>query len=175
MPSPLAHIAVGVIIGATASRNIPEKKARWTVVGVCVLFSMAPDFDLIAGFLLRDIGAYHNQFTHSPAFGIAACLLLTPLIKWLLPGYTLSRTFGLLFLCYGLHIFMDFLTYGRGLKLLWPISEERFRPPVLLFYGVRWSDGLFTAKHFITLANELVFAGICFWAYRRISKQNPVA
>lgn len=164
MPSPIAHIAVGAIIGVAVSNKSQDKRLMWAAPAVCILFSIMPDFDLLAGFLMRDIGTYHNQFTHSPGFGLMACLVLTPVMRKFLPGLRVGQVFALIALCYGLHIVMDFMTYGRGLKLLWPFSEDRFRSPVLLFYGVRWSDGLFTAKHFITLANETVFVGFCLLA-----------
>ena len=42
--------------------------------------------------------------------------------------------------------------------LFWPLSSHRFSSPLLLFYGVRWSDGLFSIHHLSTVLNELLFA-----------------
>jgi len=170
MPSPIAHITIGAIIASVVARKKPLPRHTWMLPVVCIFFSMAPDLDMIAGILMRDIGSFHNQMSHSPLFGLTACLILTPLVKLLLPGYSLLHVLGLLVLCYGLHLAMDYLTYGRGLKLLWPWAEDRFRSPILLFYGVRWSHGILTPLHFITIANEALFAVICAWILRRMKK-----
>jgi inner membrane protein len=116
-----------------------------------------PDLDFLVGVLFRDPGSFHNNGTHSLVVGLAFSLVLGAVLAW-----TLRQKFGRWFLitlaCYGMHVIMDFFTYGgRGVMLLWPISAARFQSPVLLFYGVRWSDGLFTFQHVITLGTELVF------------------
>ncbi|NIV75262.1 MAG: hypothetical protein GWN37_10615, partial [Gammaproteobacteria bacterium] len=46
------------------------------------------------------------------------------------------RAFLLTLVCYELHVLLDYLTVGRGVMLLWPLSAERFAPPIYLFYGL---------------------------------------
>jgi inner membrane protein len=127
--------------------------------------SVMPDLDAAVGILLGNLGRYHNNIAGTPVFGAlvafgAACLA----------GFARRsagmRVFSLTFVCYQLHVLMDYLTIGRGLMLLWPLSDERFRPPVHLFYGLRWSDGVFSTRHFITLFSELGFVLVLllvFW------------
>jgi hypothetical protein len=41
--------------------------------------------------------------------------------------------------------------------LLWPFTDVRFRPPVDLFYGLHWSDGLTSKRHLWTILTEGLF------------------
>ena len=50
---------------------------------------------------------------------------------------------------------MDFFTSGRGIMLLWPVSEQRFKPSFSVFYGLHWSDGLFSSRHIWTVTSEI--------------------
>ncbi|MCA1809682.1 MAG: metal-dependent hydrolase [Kiritimatiellia bacterium] len=155
MPSPLAHIAVGCAIGDSAGRRSPH---YWRILAISVFFAMLPDIDAIPGILFRNIGKYHNQFTHSIFFGLAICLLATPLVRLLLPEHSPKRIFGLLAACSGSHLLLDFFTHGgTGRLLFWPFHTSRFRAPLTIFNGLRWSAGLISPAHLATLANESVF------------------
>jgi inner membrane protein len=119
--------------------------------------SLLPDLDFVAGILFRDPASFHNNGTHSLVVGLAFSLVMGAILAWKLPlGFV--RGFLITLASYGMHVIMDFFTYGgRGVMLFWPLSASRFQSPVLLFYGVRWSDGLFSFQHLITLVTELVF------------------
>jgi inner membrane protein len=88
----------------------------------------------------------------------------TRFIKW----------FFLVLLCYQLHILADFLTFGRGVMLFWPLTEERYTSPILLFYGVHWSQGLFSLKHLWTLVSELAFVAGIYFLINKLGKKRVV-
>ncbi len=176
MPSPIAHVAVGALVAKNTQHHIAEKNRVWRWWIVCLFFSMAPDLDAVAGILMGDLGAYHNQATHSLLVGFLFCAASLPVVYRFVPDFGMAKLFGWLLLLYGLHLGMDAVTHGRGLKLLWPWSEERFISPVVLFYGFRWSEGLISPKHVITAVSELVFAGLLFavylWGWGRRATKN---
>ncbi len=154
MPSPYAHTVAGVILATPWLQNkqiaLKHKEDIATILG----FSLAPDLDVIPGFITNDLPSYHNQFSHSILFGISICLIYAG-FRLLLPApKSFMRTAIIAASAYGLHLLMDLFTYGRGLKLFWPITNQRFHPPFLLFYGVRHSEGWFSYHHWITIATE---------------------
>lgn len=153
MPSPLAHLAAGCAI-AIASNRGQRTPPSWRLWVVCLGFSMAPDTDAVIGILLERLALFHNQFTHSLGFGVALCAACLPLTRLMLPGWSTRRAFLLTMACFGLHLLLDWMTYGRGVMLLWPFSDTRFQSPVQVFHGLRWSDGVFSASHIDTLVNE---------------------
>jgi hypothetical protein len=174
LPSPLAHSAIGYLIYRQA--RTPGDKRRigplpWLLL-ITVVVSNLPDLDFIAGILFGDLWAYHNQITHSLVVGTGVSLLAAGL-TWLLMRHSFGRWYAIFSLSYYLHIIMDFFTYKtRGIMLFWPLSEARFESPVKLFYGVRWSEGLFSASHLITLVTELVFAAALLLVVHLISKRG---
>jgi hypothetical protein len=79
----------------------------------------------------------------------------------------------LILVAYDLHVLMDFFTYdSRGVMLLWPFSALRFESTVSLFYGVRWSKGLWAVEHLITLFSELTFALVILFLGRWIGARR---
>lgn len=171
MPSPYAHLIAGITIAtpylSTKAKALRHKEDIATLIG----FSLLPDLDVIPGLMLGDIAAHHNQFTHSMAFGLSVCLLYS-IIRRVAPApRSFGRTFTLSATAYGLHLLMDFLNYGRGLMLFWPFTEQRYAPPVLLFYGLRRSDGWLSPDHLITFATEsltlLPILGVVWFIARR--------
>jgi hypothetical protein len=157
MPSPLAHAAMGyVLYRATkkpddSGRIGPLPQLLILTVGISIL----PDLDFLAGIIFGDLYAYHNQVSHSLVVGTGFSLLAAGAI-WLATRRTFGRWFLILALSYNLHIVMDFFTYKtRGIMLFWPFTEARYEGAVKLFYGVRWSEGLWTPSHLVTLATEL--------------------
>jgi membrane-bound metal-dependent hydrolase YbcI (DUF457 family) len=166
MPSPISHIAAGIIIyrslPADQRQSNKVKFFQLPVLVLIILFmSLLPDVDSVLGFITGDMGNYHNQASHSLFIGAAAALLFGLILRWWLKGKLLFW-FGLLFASYAVHLFLDMLTIGRGIKLLWPFSDERFLSPVLLFYGLRWSHGLWSITHIWTVVSEIGFWSIVF-------------
>jgi membrane-bound metal-dependent hydrolase YbcI (DUF457 family) len=151
VPSPIAHAAAGYLIYRGVSRNSAE--FRPTLLWLCAGLSLLPDIDAAAGLLLGDMGRYHNNMMASPAFALFMSLVVGG-IAWRLNG-AFRPYFLLALVCYLTHITMDFFTNGRGIMLLWPLTEERFTPPFSIFYGVHWSDGLYSSRHIWTAVTEL--------------------
>lgn len=159
MPSPLAHLAAGAFVASVFTRHVGDPVARRWIWGASLFFSLAPDLDAIPGFLTGNMALYHNQITHSFAFGVFACLL-TAGFFWLLSRrfldwWSYPRIASLALVSYGLHLIMDAATLGPGVKLLWPFTDERLSAPLTIFYGVRHSDGLFSPHHLVTIGTEL--------------------
>ena len=122
---------------------------------VCLVFSMAPDMDAVAGIVLDNMASCHNQITHSLCFGLIFCAAVLPVTRKMLPGWSAGGVFTLTGACYGLHILLDWMTHGRGVMLLWPFSNMRFHAPMELFCGLRWSEGISSSRHVDTLVNEM--------------------
>jgi inner membrane protein len=172
MPSPIAHSAVGYLIYRFSDRKqLPAQPRKGLYLLLAALFfSLLPDIDFVPGLLFGDISRYHNQGTHSLLAALAAGLAAGLVVK----AWKGSFLFGfrLAFVPYALHILMDAFTYGgRGVKLLWPLTSQRFDSPLSLFIGARWSEGLWNVEHLPTLFSELLFTGVIFlavWVYDRI-------
>lgn len=171
MPSPIAHIAVGGLIARRVTRGTSNLSNAFRITAICIFFSLAPDLDVVYAIFAGDMLRYHNQGTHSLLAWLVICGLTAPVFSSMVKGIPPKKMFGILLLCYGTHLLLDLFTHGRGLKLFWPISHARFRSPLLLFYGLHWSEGIFSMRHLTTLANELVFvvvlAGLTFPLWRR--------
>lgn len=162
MPSPLAHTTAGYAVYRLLRRRRSDGEPQvWRlplILLVTLVFSILPDFDTVAGILAGDIGRYHNQGTHSLVVGLLVALLFAVLLA---RGrmHAFKAWFPPLLLSYELHVLMDVVTLGeRGVMLLWPLSSARFDVPFTLFYGVRWSEGIFAWQHLVTLATEALFA-----------------
>lgn len=164
MPSPLVHLAAAAAIARQADQD--DEPSCWRIWVVCTFFSMFPDLDAIAGVFMDDLSGYHNHATHSLLFGVAVCILGALVLKPFLHGWHHGRIAFLLTACYGSHLLLDWLTFGRGLKLLWPFVHTRYASPVPIFYGVRHSEGLFSYYHLITITTELAFVAAGYMIYR---------
>ncbi len=103
--------------------------------------------------------------------GLCVSLLIASLI-WLRWRAGFRFWLVLSLLCYELHVLADYLTWGRGVMLFWPFTPERFAPPVYLFYGLHWSDGLFSVRHLWTVLTELGFAAVLLAALELRSRWN---
>ena len=146
MPSPLAHTATGLAIYLA---TLPDTPASATQL---VLAANAPDLDAIPGIIAGEIGRFHNYASHSICFAVAGALLLT------LTGRKSSQTFLLILLSALTHLVLDGLGSRRGLQLLWPLSDGRYRGGLRLFYGLRWNAPWHSGEHLKTIRNELPYA-----------------
>jgi membrane-bound metal-dependent hydrolase YbcI (DUF457 family) len=166
MPSPIAHLAAGYAIYRLCPKSIKPDKYILTPLGkipylllAALSFSLLPDLDLIPGLYFRSINAFHNNISHSLAFGLIVAFSLATTI-WLKHRARFVHWLLIILLCYELHVIMDFFTVGRGVMILWPFSAERYEPAVMFFYGLRRSEGLMSFHHLWTLTTELGFAAV---------------
>lgn len=185
MPSPIAHATIGWAVFQVAHSAFPSPRdeergwLRWQLAAAVVL-SLLPDVDSILGLLTGNMGRYHNNLTHSVpiALVVASVVGLFALLK----GRQCGLHWYLLALSsYGFHLAADVLTMGRGIMWLWPWSTQRLLSPVPLFYGLHWSDGLWSVRHVWTLLTELGFAALLYLAAkslpglsrRKVSRSAP--
>lgn len=174
MPSPIAHVAVAYgVFSAVQHKLLVARqqglKARGRVFLFVIICTMLPDIDVIPGLLLGDLRGIHNGVTNSFVVGAAVALLVSA-VAWM----SGSKRFGLWFVIalasYELHVLMDYFTADRGVMALWPLSSQRFIAPVLLFYGVHYTEGLFSIHHIWTVISELGFAAVVVGAVYLIPK-----
>jgi len=156
MPSPIAHITAGYLIYhlfRARLLTICGKCRAKLLLALTLSVSLMPDIDLVVGVLLRDLGRYHNNLTHSllVGFSISAGAWLAARLTGQRNPFMWSL---IVLLCYDMHVIMDFFTVGRGVMLLWPLTRMRYEAPIKLFYGLHWSDGLFSTRHLWTLLTE---------------------
>jgi len=161
MPSPISHMAMGYAIYKlyhTASSPRPEKRhgSLPCLLIVTVWLSLLPDLDIIPGILSGNVNHFHNNISHSLFFGLLVALGVSGLV-WLRQRMQFMYWFLLVLWCYELHVIMDLFTIGRGVMIFWPFSPERYEPAVMLFYGLRRSEGLVSIHHAWTLITELGF------------------
>ena len=160
MPSPVVHVSAGYLfyrltrdrLGVPATRPL----GRLLLAAALIFLAMLPDLDAALGLVLGDLGKYHNQANHSLMAG-AMWAVGVALVASLGGVRIAGRWFAAALTSYYAHLLFDYFTIGRGLKLLWPISGERFRAPFAVFYGLRWSEGLVSVNHFWTLFSEVGF------------------
>jgi inner membrane protein len=162
MPSPIAHLAMGYAIYRVAVSKKPEKKQPRLgpfprLLIYTLVLSHVPDLDFIPGLLLPgEFDQFHNTITNSLIVGLGISLLIG-LGAWVWQRNDFWFWFTVTLVCYQMHVMMDFFTVGRGAMLLWPLTPERFEPPIKLFYGLHRSDGWLSTRHLWTLLTELGF------------------
>ncbi len=170
MPSPIAHSALMLAAWpAVKMRTDPQlPPGRRVLLWLAVLGALnAPDADILLGPVFgARIMAYHNTFSHSLLATVVFAVLFAFIAGWIA-----GRGWGMFFcaglLCYGSHVFLDALTWGPGIQLFWPFTEERFRAPFYLFWGVRHSAKFPWYYHVITVLNDLAFTAIV-WGVTRV-------
>ena len=172
MSSPIAHLTAGYVIYTLSRTGSPQRELRQVgpfpgLLVFTVGLSLLPDIDSVAGLLTDNFGRFHNNLTHSLFLGLGIAFTLGVLMHWR-RGSGFWYWMTLAGLSYDLHVIMDWTTYGRGVMALWPITAQRYPARVTLFYGLHWSDGLFSERHFITLATELGFAALVLFVLHRL-------
>lgn len=165
VPSPIAHATAGYVLYRLSRPGSPAQGrkvfGRLPVLLLAAIgVSLLPDLDSALGIAFGDFGRYHNNGTHSLLVGLLLAALAGGFAGRRQPGAA-WRWALFAFSGYASHVLLDFFTVGgRGVMAFWPLTEARFESPVKLFYGVRWSEGLFSVDHLWTIANELTFLAI---------------
>jgi membrane-bound metal-dependent hydrolase YbcI (DUF457 family) len=120
MPLPVAHGLVGAAVVAAFHPQPLGRKGLPLVVGALAANCADLDFVLVA---LTHSKSWHRGFTHSLAFSLLLTALGLALWGRARPRKVL--TYGA---CYTSHGLLDYVTtkFGGGVKLLWPVSRERF-------------------------------------------------
>lgn len=177
MPSPIAHLAAGYVVYRLSRSHEPQPALKPVgplpgLLLAAAAFSLLPDMDSIVGWLMGDFGRFHNNLTHSLLVGLGVSLGFAGFMKWRQQEFRFWFIFALI--CYTLHVLMDAATVGRGVMAFWPITDQRFLLPALLFYGLHWSDGWLSSRHLWTAVTELAFAAlvIILTTQRRIGNRE---
>jgi hypothetical protein len=184
MPSPLGHIlfGAGVCLGATRNQD-----RRWTIWGVALLSSIAPDFDFLPGILVGVPGAFHHGASHSLFFAILCGAVIWLLARISAPDEKAARTAMVAGLAYGSHVILDLVSVssGRGLPLLWPLSDERFGFDLGVFGHFKHSglkNGIWSIirwDNVPALTRELFVSGVLLllvlWIRRRCEQSRSSA
>jgi len=167
MPSPFAHLAAGYIVYRLSSDRICSRSMSehsWILPRLLIVtlgLSILPDMDSIFGILFGDFGRFHNNGTHSLVIGLVVAVTFASIVRWRFK-FSFASWLIIALISYAMHVIMDFFTLGRGVMLFWPFSWERYLSPVPLFYGLHWSDGIISIRHFWTLITEMGFLIIVF-------------
>ena len=178
MPSPIAHAAMGYLVYRAIRPRVPEEASAYVgpvprLLIAAVSLSLVADLDSVPGILSGNFERFHNNFTNSLVFGLAIATAVGA-VAWLNRRAGFRRWFAIALVSYELHVLMDFFTIGRGVMLVWPFSPDRLEPPVHLFYGLRWSEGLASPRHLVTLMTELGFVGFLgFFTYVLSRLRSP--
>ena len=179
MPSPIAHIAAGYAIYILSrSRQPPMKDEKIgslpTPLLVTAGFSLLPDVDSVAGFLMGDFGRFHNNATHSLVMGLGFALIFAAMMQWReRKGFFYWLMLALL--SYEAHVLMDSATISRGVMAFWPFTVNRYLLPFTLFYGLHWSDGWFSIRHIWTFLTESTFAAILITIIHLLRPQKKLS
>jgi len=136
-----------------------------------ILVSMLPDVDSVFGILAGDFGRFHNNATHSLIVGLLVALSMGG-VAGLISTYSFRMIFLVTLFGYAAHILLDFFTIGRGVMALWPLSQERFVSPLPVFYGLHWSDGLFSTRHVWTFLTESATAALFILVIHYLTSRN---
>lgn len=178
MASPLTHVAAGWAIGQwslAVGRTAPESQSLQPRVWLLLCIGMAngPDVDAVLGWLFGDMARFHNGSTHGLLAWLAATLAMALVTGRIGPPRFSVRALWL-GCCAASHLMIDLVTWGRGLMLGFPFTEERMHGPFILFRGLRWSEGVWSGEHLRTALDEagvilaLIWGGV--WAMRRRAK-----
>lgn len=178
MPSPIAHTAAAYLLYRRLRRTVPApEERRWPILSTFGTFafvaflSLLPDLDVIPALIHGDMERFHNGISHSLFFGVLVAPLVGGLV-WLVRRQHFKAWTVTAFLCYELHVVMDYFSIGRGVMLYWPFDPERRSPPMHLFHGVRWAEGWWATEHLWMIANEMAWVALVLLAVHQRPKER---
>ena len=167
MRSPVGHIIAASAVGVSCTRN----RLTPAYVVFCIFSGIAPDLDLLIGWVLGDINGYHHLGSHSVVAALLYGLLVYMVVRVMTRdsgqanGWAVSGT-----LMYASHVLLDYLAADSsppfGLQLLWPFSNEFYISPVSVFmrfmHDTQGADmwglisGMFIVHNFYAVVLETV-------------------
>ncbi|HSO07817.1 MAG TPA: metal-dependent hydrolase [Pelomicrobium sp.] len=127
MPTVFTHPAVPLALAAAGGpRAVPAP-----LLAFGIACSVAPDLDVFAPWFGFGWGSFfsHRGFTHTLGFALMLAALAAALHRPLRASP--RAAFAFVFVCAWSHPLLDaFTDGGRGIPLLWPLSDERYFLPV---------------------------------------------
>jgi membrane-bound metal-dependent hydrolase YbcI (DUF457 family) len=176
MPSPIAHGAVVLILRAIVARQdrlrlaVRARPAFLYAAAVGTL--LAPDIDFLLERVFHYRVLWHGGATHSLVVGILFGLLFVVLCRsWYGAAFPWRAGSLVGIACAWSHPVMDMATWGRGVRVLWPFSSERYTT-VTLFFGAHHAQPYAWKLHLITLVTELLFVAALWWLTRGFSRHT---
>ncbi|MBF0121399.1 MAG: metal-dependent hydrolase [Desulfobacterales bacterium] len=144
----ISHIAVSTLTGQTARSIYKGRIILW----FCLLAGVFPDIDNIAG--LWGIEAYlryHRGITHSFIGGLLLSLILVAIFRFSIKSFPFIKGFGLAYLMFALHIFLDLIT-SYGTQIFLPFTDHRYT-----FNSVFIIDPIYTITIIIMFILSVIF------------------
>ena len=183
MPTPIGHIASGLLLFAVGCR--PWRKQASLLLAQ-LFFALLPDIDLAFGLLLAgNANAFHHQATHSILFVAAAGWIGGRLLG------NKGRYTPLLIAAGLIHLALDLLAKDTsvpyGAQVLWPFWNGYIIAPVQIFSDVHRSGdaasflpSLFNGHNLQTIGIELAVFGLLWglwfaWSSLRRRYERKVA
>ena len=177
MASPIGHAIAGyTVYRATWNKNREDSK---TLLFLCLLMGIAPDFDFFPGILVGQPALYHQGISHSIGFAVISSLILAWLYSF--KRGTFLGDWGRFCLSYCSHLLMDFFAPdGRlpfGEPLFWPFDTSHYLGPFQIFRGfhhagstsastTEWLAGIFQPSNLVAIGLELmVFTPLLLFLY----------
>ena len=172
----MLHTTAGYVVYRIYRDRLPQSFVInvWKIpklLMITLIFAMLPDIDSVFGILSGNFARYHNNATHSLIVGLLVALVASGIAS-MFSTISFRLIFLVTFLSYAGHVLLDFFTISRGVMALWPLSWERFASPLPLFYGLHWSDGLFSVRHLWTFLTELATAALLILAIQYITSRS---
>jgi inner membrane protein len=152
----VGHVAVGLLAGRL-HRGCPGQPRSKATLLAFALLALLPDADVVMVAMgTMDAGAAgHRGASHSLALALAVGLLCALATRRL--GWPVWRTAVLATIAVASHAALDFLGHGgKGLPLLWPLSEARFHSPLRIFPDAPRGLALVTSAGLVSMIIELV-------------------
>jgi membrane-bound metal-dependent hydrolase YbcI (DUF457 family) len=157
MATPVGHYLLGLSIAQLFAKNRERKQCAF--LAACACF---PDFDVLPGILVGELGKYHHGASHS--FAAAVVFATVGLLSYghcsSLSSIALS---GLLFLLYSSHVLLDYASLDTGppvgVPLLWPWDDTTYQSPWLLLPNVYHTVTPLVSLHnaFLVLREAAIF------------------
>jgi inner membrane protein len=139
MPSPIAHTLAGyVVYRVNSDKPVPHRD--WRMILFYILCANLPDLDFLPGFLIGEPNRFHHGISHSLGFAVLFGILVGLFLHWR-RNEGFLRNFLVFFSLYFSHLILDYLAddtsapYGE--PLWWPISNEYYISPVLIFTDIQ--------------------------------------
>lgn len=137
MATPFGHALAGYAVfnasGSTRTRH------RLELAVLCLAMGLAPDLDMIPGFLIGKPVFFHGTISHSIGFALMVSLAIATIYHF--RGKSFSLVVKLCFFSYLTHLILDFFNPdGRppyGIPFFWPFCGEYFLSPIPLLLGTR--------------------------------------
>jgi inner membrane protein len=164
----IAHLPAGYLVSHALLRGrTVTDSARRRLIGVGLLASVLPDFDLLYFYLLSDRQRVHHEYLPHlplawvPVFALAALILAfsRSAPTWLALWVAAANVLG--------HLLLD--TVAGGIRWLWPFSRSEF---VLAHVAARDQHWVLNFVLHWTFALEvlIVALGVWRWSTRRADR-----